>query len=216
MEFQDLRLFVSVVDKGSFTRAAEQEDLPTSTLSRRLRKLEDELGVRLLERTTRRVHPTELGEEFYQRSLQILEEVRAEHGCGSLRLAYTADEVDWLKQTVSVGASLGFPMEIVGPDEIRAQHPFYNLDGVQAALHTPDDGHVDPAGAAFALAAGARQLGVKIVRRCRATGTRRATVPARSLPCRTRWCRPSTSSATTAPWATSSTRTGPPVSTTRS
>ena len=75
MEFQDLRLFVSVVDKGSFTRAAEQEDLPTSTLSRRLRKLEDELGVRLLERTTRRVHLTELGEEFYQRSLQILEEV---------------------------------------------------------------------------------------------------------------------------------------------
>ncbi|NCF17767.1 MAG: LysR family transcriptional regulator [Haliea sp.] len=33
MEFQDLRLFVSVVDKGGFTRAAEQEDLPTSTLS---------------------------------------------------------------------------------------------------------------------------------------------------------------------------------------
>lgn len=75
MEFQDLRLFVSVVDQGSFTRAAEQEDLPTSTVSRRLRKLEDELGVRLLERTTRRVHLTELGEEFYQNSLHILEEV---------------------------------------------------------------------------------------------------------------------------------------------
>ena len=40
--------------------------------------------------------------------------------------------------------------------EIRALHPFYNLDGVQAALHTPDDGHVDPAGAAFALAKQAR------------------------------------------------------------
>ena len=96
------------------------------------------------------------------------------HGCGSLRLAYTTDEVDWLKQTVSVGAALGFPMEIVGPEKIRELHPFYNLDGVQAALHTPDDGHVDPAGAAFALAAGARQLGVKLIRRCRATGTRRA------------------------------------------
>ena len=96
------------------------------------------------------------------------------HGCGSLRLAYTDDEMDWLRQTISVGRGLGFPMEMIGPDEIRALHPFYNLDGVQAALHTPDDGHVDPAGAAFALAAGARQLGVKIVRRCRATGTRRA------------------------------------------
>ena len=91
------------------------------------------------------------------------------HGCGSLRLAYTDDELDWLHQTISVGRGLGFPMEIVGPEQIRALHPFYNLDGVKAALHTPDDGHVDPAGAAFALAKGARQLGVRIIRRCRAT-----------------------------------------------
>ena len=91
------------------------------------------------------------------------------HGCGSLRLAYTEDELDWLHQTISVGKGLGFPMEIVGPEEIRRLHPFYNLDGVKAALHTPDDGHVDPAGAAFALAKGARQLGVKVIRRNRAT-----------------------------------------------
>lgn len=95
------------------------------------------------------------------------------HGCGSLRLAYTDDELDWLHQTISVGKGLGFPMEIVGPDRIRDLHPFYNLDGVKAALHTPDDGHVDPAGAAFALAKGARQLGVKIIRRCRATNVTR-------------------------------------------
>ncbi len=97
------------------------------------------------------------------------------HGCGSLRLAYTDDEVDWLKQTISVGAALGFPMEMVGPDRIRELHPFYNLDGVQGALHTPDDGHVDPAGAAFALAAGARKLGAKIIRRCRATNVTQTT-----------------------------------------
>ncbi|HSF94742.1 MAG TPA: FAD-dependent oxidoreductase [Thermohalobaculum sp.] len=95
------------------------------------------------------------------------------HGCGSLRLAYTEDEMDWLKQTVSVGRGLGFPMEIVSPARIRELHPFYNLEGVRAALHTPDDGHVDPAGAAFALAKGARQLGVQIVRRCRATNVTR-------------------------------------------
>ncbi len=75
MYLEDLRLFVSVVENGSFTRAAEQEDLPTSTVSRRLRRLEDDLGVRLLERTTRRMQLTELGEEFYRRSLHILEEV---------------------------------------------------------------------------------------------------------------------------------------------
>jgi dimethylglycine dehydrogenase len=95
------------------------------------------------------------------------------HGCGSLRLAYTEEELDWLRQTISVGRGLGFPMEIVGPERIRALHPFYNLEGVKAALHTPDDGHVDPAGAAFALAKGARQLGVKVIRRCRATSMTR-------------------------------------------
>ena len=94
------------------------------------------------------------------------------HGCGSLRLAYTDDELDWLRQTISVGRGLGFPMEIVGPERIGELHPFYNLDGVKAALHTPDDGQVDPAGAAFALAKVARQLGVTIVRRCRATNVR--------------------------------------------
>ena len=96
------------------------------------------------------------------------------HGCGSFRLAYTDDEVDWLKQTMSVGKALGFPMEIVGPEHIRKHHPFYNLDGVKAALHTPDDGHADPSGVTQAMAAGARKLGAKIIRRCRATNITQA------------------------------------------
>ncbi|MER9794745.1 FAD-dependent oxidoreductase [Mesorhizobium sp. M0213] len=95
------------------------------------------------------------------------------HGCGSFRLAYTDDELDWLRQTLSVGKALGFPMELVGPQRIRELHPFYNLEGVQAALYTPDDGHVDPSGATFALAQGARQLGAKIIRQCRATDIKR-------------------------------------------
>ena len=94
------------------------------------------------------------------------------HDCGSLRLAYNDDEYDWLRYTVSIGAALGHPMEIIGPDEIRQRHPFYNLDGVKAALWTPEDGHVDPAGATFALAAGARQGGVRIVRHNRVTDIR--------------------------------------------
>ncbi|MBT5414991.1 MAG: GcvT family protein, partial [Rhodospirillaceae bacterium] len=92
------------------------------------------------------------------------------HGCGSLRVAYTEDELDWLHHTTSVGRVLGHPMELVGPERIRELHPFYNLDGIRAALHTPEDGHVDPAGAAFALAKGARMLGAKVLRQRRATG----------------------------------------------
>ena len=97
------------------------------------------------------------------------------HGCGSLRIAYSDDELDWLRYTTSIGAALGHPMEILGPAAIRERHPFYNLDGVKAALWTPEDGHVDPAGAAFALAAGARQGGATIVRRNRVTGIHRET-----------------------------------------
>ena len=91
------------------------------------------------------------------------------HDCGSLRLAYTGDELDWLRYTMSVGAALGHPMEILGPGGIRERHPFYKLDGVRAALWTPEDGHVDPAGATFALAAGARRAGATIVRKNRVT-----------------------------------------------
>ncbi len=95
------------------------------------------------------------------------------HGCGSFRLAYCGDEMDWLRHTLSIGRSLGFNMELVGPDRVAALHPFYNLDGVLGALHTPDDGHVDPTNVTMALAAGARAKGVRIIRRCRATNITR-------------------------------------------
>ena len=92
------------------------------------------------------------------------------HGCGSLRLAYTEDEMDWLRHTLSVGRALGFRMELITSERIRELHPFYNFDGVLGALHTPDDGHVDPTNVTLAMAAGARTKGTRIFRRCRATG----------------------------------------------
>lgn len=96
------------------------------------------------------------------------------HGCGSFRLAYTEDEMDWLRHTLSVGRSLGFNIELVGPDRVAELHPFYNLEGVLGALHTPDDGHVDPTNVTMAMAAGARQKGVRIIRQCRATNISQA------------------------------------------
>ncbi len=91
------------------------------------------------------------------------------HGCGSFRLAYTEDEMDWLRHTLSVGRTLGFNNELVGPERIAELHPYYNLEGVIGALHTPDDGHVDPTNVTMAMATGARQLGVRIFRHTRAT-----------------------------------------------
>jgi dimethylglycine dehydrogenase len=92
------------------------------------------------------------------------------HGTGSLRIAYSDDEVDWIKYTLSVGKGLGHEMEIVGPQRIAELHPFYNLDGVKAALYTPHDGHVDPAGVALAMAKGARNMGAEVIRQNRVTG----------------------------------------------
>jgi dimethylglycine dehydrogenase len=111
--------------------------------------------------------------ELYPRLEQETGQSVTFHRCGSLRLAYTEDELDWLRHTTSVGAALGHPMAIIGPDEIRRLHPFYNLDGVRAALHTPEDGHVDPAGATFAMAKGARQLGARVRRQDRVLGLSR-------------------------------------------
>ncbi|PUB16452.1 FAD-dependent oxidoreductase [Yoonia sediminilitoris] len=96
------------------------------------------------------------------------------HGCGSFRLAYTTDEMDWLRHTLSVGRALGFNIELVGPEQVAKLHPFYNLNGVLGALHTPDDGHVDPTNVTMAMAAGARAKGARIIRRCRATNITQA------------------------------------------
>ena len=46
------------------------------------------------------------------------------HGCGSFRLAYTADEMDWLRHTLSVGRALGFNIDLVGPEKVAQLHPF--------------------------------------------------------------------------------------------
>jgi dimethylglycine dehydrogenase len=114
------------------------------------------------------------GTELYPRLEAETGQSATWHGCGSLRVAYDDAEVDWLKFTLSVGRGLGHQMEIVGPERIRELHPFYNLDGIQCALHTPHDGHVDPAGVSFGLAAGARQMGGKVIRHNRATGLTRS------------------------------------------
>ncbi|MGR3714616.1 MAG: FAD-dependent oxidoreductase [Shimia sp.] len=96
------------------------------------------------------------------------------HGCGSFRLAYTDDEMDWLRHTLSVGQSLGFNIDLVDPSFVATKHPFYNLEGVQGALYTPDDGHVDPTNVTMSMAAGARAKGVQIFRHTRATNITQA------------------------------------------
>ena len=65
-DLNDMRYFAEVVDHGSFSGAARILELPTSRLSRRIARLEAELGVRLLNRTTRKLSLTAAGEQYHR------------------------------------------------------------------------------------------------------------------------------------------------------
>jgi len=75
MDLNDIVVFTKVVETKSFTGAAEQLGLPKSTVSRRLAQLEERLGVRLVQRTTRKLALTEIGEAYYARCTRIVADV---------------------------------------------------------------------------------------------------------------------------------------------
>lgn len=66
-DLNDYLLYVAVVNQGGFAPASRALSQPKSTLSRRIARLEAQLGVRLIERTTRRFRVTEVGQAFYER-----------------------------------------------------------------------------------------------------------------------------------------------------
>lgn len=76
-KFQEMRAFVTVVDKGSFVRAADALELSKTAVSRLVGELEARLGTRLLHRTTRKLSLTPEGEVFHERCRQLLAEVTA-------------------------------------------------------------------------------------------------------------------------------------------
>jgi DNA-binding transcriptional LysR family regulator len=78
--FDTMRLFVRIVERRSFTLAASDLDLPRSTVTQAIKRLEGRLGVRLLQRTTRQVSPTLDGEAYYRRCVAILAEVEDAEG----------------------------------------------------------------------------------------------------------------------------------------
>lgn len=70
-----IRGFARVVEAGSFTRAADSLDMPNATLSKMVQDLEAHLGVRLLQRTTRRVTVTPEGRDYYDKTLRIVRDL---------------------------------------------------------------------------------------------------------------------------------------------
>lgn len=75
----DMALFVEVCKVMSFRKAAENLDMPSSTLSRRICHLEEAIGLRLLHRTTRKVELTEAGQIYFERCKRIVGEAKLAH-----------------------------------------------------------------------------------------------------------------------------------------
>jgi DNA-binding transcriptional LysR family regulator len=70
-----MRMYVAVIDGGSFAAAADRLDVSRAMVSKQVQKLEEHLGTRLMNRTTRRLSLTETGRAFYERSVQIVADV---------------------------------------------------------------------------------------------------------------------------------------------
>ncbi|MBN3785322.1 LysR family transcriptional regulator [Burkholderia sp. Ac-20353] len=73
--FQSMRLYARTVELGSFSAVAREEHITQPTMSKVIAALEKELGVRLLDRTTTSLTPTDEGRRFYERCKRVLEEV---------------------------------------------------------------------------------------------------------------------------------------------
>lgn len=76
-DLNDLRFFVVVVEEGGFAAGARKLNMPRSRLSRRIGLLEESLGVRLIQRTTRHFAVTDIGQEYYRHCVAMLVEAEA-------------------------------------------------------------------------------------------------------------------------------------------
>jgi DNA-binding transcriptional LysR family regulator len=118
----ELQFFVHVSQTQSFTKAAKRLGVPKSSVSRAIVRLEKRLGVRLVERTTRKVTLTEVGEIYLNRCQRVMKEVeQADLAVGALQAKP--------RGTLRVGAPVAFARSILGPrmGEFLAIYPDLRL-----------------------------------------------------------------------------------------
>lgn len=127
----EIELFVQVAEMGSLSRAAETLGLSNAAASRHLAALEERLAVRLVQRNTRRLHLTDMGDEFYRRCKPLLAELReAESVVNEAALKPTG--------TLRVTASLSFSMIIIAPllPEFAQRYPDLRVEIVVSNRYT--------------------------------------------------------------------------------
>lgn len=115
--------FTAVLESGSFTAAAERLGVAKAVVSHQVGKLEQELGVTLLARTTRRLHATEEGRLFYDRCALILREAEAAYG----EMSHLTNEPSG---TLTLTAPLDYGSAVVAPviAAYRRQFPQMRVD----------------------------------------------------------------------------------------
>jgi DNA-binding transcriptional LysR family regulator len=122
-KFQEMRTFVAVVDAGSFVRAAEALAMSKAAVSRYVTELETRLGVRLLQRTTRKLSLTGEGEVFHARCQALLADIDEAEAEITARSGEAAG-------LVKVNVPVSFGILHLAPlwGEFRARHPKVTFD----------------------------------------------------------------------------------------
>ncbi len=118
-----MNAFISVVHEGGFSRAAERLEMSPQLVSKYVSRLENSLGVRLLNRTTRKVHLTEAGTRYYQRAQLILEDLEdLESQLGDLQ--------DSAQGLLRINAPVSFAARHLAPllCDFQAAHPAVGID----------------------------------------------------------------------------------------
>ena len=122
-DLNDMLYFAEVVDRGGFAAAGRILNIPKSTLSRRLSELESRLGVRLLQRTTRRLSLTQAGEIYHRHCIAMREQAEA----ADEAVARVHDEP---RGTVRVSCPVTLAQTTIGPvlPRFLAAHPQVRID----------------------------------------------------------------------------------------
>jgi DNA-binding transcriptional LysR family regulator len=122
-ELDDLRSFVEVIESGGFNRAARRLGVSKSIVSRRIARLEADLGTRLISRTTRGIGATEAGLEFKQRSQRILAELEQAREAVAMQAGEVAGRLQ-----LSAPLAFGQRHLVAVLTELALRHPRLELD----------------------------------------------------------------------------------------
>jgi DNA-binding transcriptional LysR family regulator len=118
-----MKAFVQIVESGNFAKASERLGISTSACSRQVADLEAHLGVRLLNRTTRKLSLTESGQAFFERSLQLLSDLEEAE-------QFAAQSARVPRGTLKLTCSTNFGMRQLAPAiaDFMARHAAVKFD----------------------------------------------------------------------------------------